>query len=42
MASWSLEWNYGKGWNDTFFAAYGVSEDPERMAYYRRLWDSEE
>ncbi|MBN7299955.1 aminoglycoside 3'-phosphotransferase, partial [Mycobacteroides abscessus subsp. abscessus] len=25
-----------------FFAAYGVTEDPERMAYYRRLWDSEE
>lgn len=42
VASWSLEWNYGKGWNDAFFAAYGVTEDPERMAYYRRLWDSEE
>lgn len=41
VASWSLEWNYGKGWNDAFFAAYGVTEDPERMAYYRRLWDSE-
>ncbi|MBN7299952.1 aminoglycoside 3'-phosphotransferase, partial [Mycobacteroides abscessus subsp. abscessus] len=26
----------------TFFAAYGVTEDPERMAYYRRLWDAEE
>lgn len=42
VASWSLEWNYGKGWEATFFAAYGVAEDSVRMAYYRRLWDSED
>lgn len=42
VASWSLEWNYGGGWDAAFFEAYGVAEDSERMAYYRRLWDSED
>ncbi|OHT83056.1 aminoglycoside 3'-phosphotransferase [Mycobacteroides saopaulense] len=42
VASWSLQWNYGEGWDATFFEAYGVAHDPERMAYYRRLWDAED
>ncbi|TEA06959.1 aminoglycoside 3'-phosphotransferase [Mycobacteroides salmoniphilum] len=42
VASWSLAWNYGEGWDAAFFEAYGVAEDLERMAYYRRLWDSED
>lgn len=42
IASWSLEWNYGEGWDGIFFEAYGVDEDPERMSYYRRLWDNED
>lgn len=42
VASWSLEWNYGRGWDATFFDAYGVPEDPDRVSYYRRLWDSED
>ncbi|MBA0047461.1 aminoglycoside 3'-phosphotransferase [Mycobacterium sp. NPDC050853] len=42
VASWSLEWNYGAGWDATFLEAYGVTADSERMAYYRRLWDAED
>lgn len=42
VASWSLEWNYGEGWDTVFLEAYGVAEDSERMAYYRWLWDSED
>lgn len=38
VASWSLEWNHGPGWDGRFFAAYGIAPDPDRIAYYRRLW----
>ena len=39
VASWSLEWNYGPGFEAPFFAAYGVAPDPRRIDYYRLLWD---
>jgi aminoglycoside phosphotransferase len=39
VATWSLQWNYGPGWEDRLLAAYGVSEDPARTRYYRLLWD---
>ncbi len=39
VATWSLEWNYGPGWQPTLLAAYGVAPDPQRIAYYRLLWD---
>ncbi len=39
IASWSLDWNYGNGWQDTFFDAYGIEADAERMSYYRLLWE---
>lgn len=38
VAAWSLEWNFGPGWEPAFYAAYGVAPDPERIAYYRLLW----
>ncbi len=37
IASWSLDWNYGSGWQDTFFDAYGIEADAERISYYRLL-----
>lgn len=40
VASWSLEWNFGPGWEPTFFDAYGIEPDPERIDWYRRLWDN--
>jgi kanamycin kinase len=39
VATWSLDWNYGPGWQPLLLAAYGVEPDPPRIAYYRLLWD---
>jgi kanamycin kinase len=39
VATWSLDWNYGPGWEPVLLAAYGVDPDPVRTAYYRLLWD---
>ncbi len=39
VAAWSTEWNYGPGHDGEVYEAYGVAPDPERIAYYRLLWD---
>jgi len=39
-ATWSTQWNYGAGFEDVLLEAYGVAPDPERLAYYRALWDA--
>lgn len=39
IASMSLDWNYGPGWQDLFFDAYGIERDEERIAYYRAAWE---
>ena len=39
IASWSLGWNFGPGWEDRFWSAYGIEPDPDRIAYYRLLWE---
>jgi aminoglycoside phosphotransferase len=39
IASWSLGWNFGPGWEDDFWTAYGVTPDADRIAYYRLLWE---
>ncbi|WP_091741142.1 aminoglycoside 3'-phosphotransferase [Phenylobacterium immobile] len=38
ICAWSLDWNFGPGWDAAFYAAYGVDPDPDRIAYYRLLW----
>ncbi|MQY26671.1 hypothetical protein NRB56_22430 [Nocardia sp. RB56] len=38
-AAWSADYNYGPGWVRPLLDAYGVDEDVERLAYYRRLWE---
>ncbi|MHA6509211.1 phosphotransferase [Tessaracoccus sp. Y1736] len=38
IASWSLEWNFGPGHEDAFWAGYGEAPDPERIRRYRTLW----
>lgn len=37
VAVWNLDFNYGPGWAETYYEAYGIEPDPERVAYYRRL-----
>jgi len=39
VATWSLDWNYGPGWDGLLLDVYGASADDERTAYYRLLWD---
>lgn len=39
VASLSLPWNFGAGWEPLFFEAYGIEPDPERLAWYRAAWD---
>jgi kanamycin kinase len=39
IATWSLDWNYGPGWDNCLLTAYGIGPDPDRMLYYRLLWD---
>ncbi|UYN84901.1 MAG: phosphotransferase [Microcella sp.] len=42
IASMSLEWNFGGGWEAEFFAAYGVAPDGERIHAWRERWAGSE
>lgn len=39
VATYSLGWNYGPGYDHLVYEGYGIEEDPGRVAYYRLLWD---
>lgn len=39
VASMSLGWNFGDGFEEDFFAAYGIERDELRIRYYRDLWN---
>ncbi len=39
VGSWSTTWNIGPGWEELFLDAYGLAPDPDRMAFYRLLYD---
>ncbi len=41
IASLSLDWNFGEGYQKDLFDAYGVEPDVERIRYYRELWHLE-
>lgn len=38
VASMSLAWNFGAGWDQLFYDSYRVDPDPVRIEYYRWLW----
>lgn len=40
VATYSLGWNYPGDHERTLLAAYGIDPDPERISFYRRLWDA--
>jgi kanamycin kinase len=39
VATWSVTWNLGPGWEDEFLAGYGVSRDDRAIAFYRLCYD---
>ena len=39
IATWSVTWNLGPGWEDIFLRAYGVKRDQDRIRYFRLLYD---
>ena len=41
VATWSVTWNVGPGYEDLFLDAYGVEWDLDRRDFYRLLYDLE-
>ena len=39
VATWSVTWNLGAGWEDLFLASYGVARDDQAIAFYRLVYD---
>ncbi len=39
IATWSVTWNLGPGWEETFLEAYGVDRDQDRIRYFLLLYD---
>lgn len=39
IAGMSLRWNYGADLEHLLYEHYGIAPDPDRIAYYRRLWE---
>lgn len=39
IGSWSTTWNIGPGWEQLFLDSYGVDPDPQRITFYRLLYD---
>ena len=40
VGSMSVGWNFGPGYEQLYFAGYGIEPDDKRIDYYRRLWDA--
>jgi kanamycin kinase len=39
VASWSVTWNLGPGYEGLFLREYGAEPDPDRLEFYRLLYD---
>jgi kanamycin kinase len=39
VATWSVTWNFGPGWEDLFLTTYGIERDRRRTDFYRLLYD---
>lgn len=40
VAAWSIEWNFGLGFEHEVYAGYGINPDPRKITFYRELWDA--
>lgn len=38
VGAWSTTWNVGPGYEDLFYASYGIDPDPRRIEFYRLLY----
>jgi kanamycin kinase len=41
VATWSVTWNLGPGFEDLFLASYGIEPDQQAQTFYRLLYDLE-
>jgi aminoglycoside phosphotransferase len=41
VATWSVTWNLGPGFEDLFLNSYGIARDERAQAFYRLLYDLE-
>lgn len=39
IGGWSVVWNFGPQYEALFYENYGVEPDPDRIAFYRLLWE---
>ena len=39
VATWSVTWNFGPGYEDLFLSEYGIERDQKRTDFYRLLYD---
>jgi kanamycin kinase len=39
IGGWSVVWNFGAQYEAHFYESYGVEPDPDRIRFYRLLWD---
>lgn len=39
VGSMSIGWNFGPGYEHLYFEGYDIEPDPERIDYYRALWN---
>ena len=39
VGAWSVGWNFGVGLEPLFYESYGVTPEPDRIHFYRLLYD---
>lgn len=40
VASLSMQWNFGPGFEQDIYSGYGIEPDQEKISFYRRVWDA--
>jgi kanamycin kinase len=39
VGAWSTTWSIGPGWEELFYESYGIEPDPDRIRFFRLLYD---